>query len=86
MVDWLKVNPTIKLAFNPGSWQLRTDYKNIEEIMKLSYLISVNREEAEKLTNFGESGGRDRDLLIALNKKLIFKLRLCVPTFFRKFV
>ena len=68
MVDWLKANPTIKVAFNPGSWQLRSDYKDIEPVMNLSYLISVNREEAEKLTNFGESVGRERDLLIALNK------------------
>ncbi|HET7099455.1 MAG TPA: carbohydrate kinase family protein [Patescibacteria group bacterium] len=68
LVDWLKANPTIKLAFNPGSWQLRGEYKDIEPVMTLSYLISVNREEAEKLTKFGESAGKDRDLLIALNK------------------
>ncbi|MGA3291586.1 MAG: PfkB family carbohydrate kinase [Candidatus Microgenomates bacterium] len=68
MVDWLKINPTVKLAFNPGSWQLRAEYKDIQDVMSLSYLIFVNREEAEKLTNFGESGNRERDLLIALNK------------------
>lgn len=69
MVEWMAKNPTVKLAFNPGSWQLRSDYKNIEKVMSLSYLISVNREETEKLTNFqGESAGRERDLLIALNK------------------
>lgn len=69
MTDWLKANPTIKLAFNPGSWQLRGEYKNIEPIMSLSYLINVNREEAEKLTKFqGDSAGKERDLLITLNK------------------
>lgn len=69
IVEWMAKNPTVKLAFNPGSWQLRSDYKNIEKVMGLSYLISVNREETEKLTNFqGESAGRERDLLIALNK------------------
>ena len=36
--------------------------------MSTSYLVSVNREETEKLTNFGKSTGRERDLLIALNK------------------
>jgi sugar/nucleoside kinase (ribokinase family) len=77
MTDWLKTNPTVKLAFNPGSWQMRSEYKNIEGIMQLSYLISVNREEAEKLTNFGESGERDRDLLIALNK---LGPKICVIT------
>jgi len=35
----------------------------------LSYLINVNREEAEKLTKFqGDSAERERDLLIALSK------------------
>jgi sugar/nucleoside kinase (ribokinase family) len=78
IADWLKANPTIKLAFNPGSWQLRADYKDIENVMSISYLISVNREEAEKLTNFqGESIGRERDLLIALNK---LGPKICVVT------
>ena len=68
LTEWLKKNPTIKLAFNPGSWQLREGYDGIKEIMDTTYMIYVNRQEAEKLTNFGESNGRDRDLLIALNK------------------
>jgi sugar/nucleoside kinase (ribokinase family) len=77
MVEWMKKNPTVKLAFNPGSWQLRADYKDIADIMGLSYLLFVNREEAEKLTNFGESAGRDRELLIALNK---LGPKMCVIT------
>jgi 2-dehydro-3-deoxygluconokinase len=78
MTDWLKANQSIKLAFNPGSWQLRADYKDIEEIMKMAYFISVNREETEKLTNFqGESAGKERDLLIALNK---LGPKICVVT------
>lgn len=67
-VEWLKNNPTVKLAFNPGSWQIRAEYKDISDVMNLTYLVSVNREEAEKLTTFGESEGKERDLLIALNK------------------
>jgi sugar/nucleoside kinase (ribokinase family) len=77
IVDWLNSNPTIKLAFNPGSWQLRADYKDIEPVMKLTHLIFVNRQEAEKLTGFGESTGRDRDLLVSLNK---LGPKICVIT------
>ena len=78
MTEYLKANSTIKLAFNPGSWQLRGEYKNIEGIMSLSYLVFLNREETEKLTNFqGESVGRERDLLIALNK---LGPKICVVT------
>ncbi len=68
MAEWLKKNPTVKLAFNPGSWQMRGDPKDIKDIMSSTYVIFVNREEAEKLTNFGESTGKDRDILIALSK------------------
>lgn len=66
--DWLHNNHSVKLAFNPGSWQIRGGLEAIKDIISLTYIIYVNREEAEKLTNFGESVGKDRELLIALNK------------------
>lgn len=68
MTDWLKANPGIKLAFNPGSWQMRAKPEEIADILSLTYLIFVNREEAEKLTNFGNSTEKDREILIALSK------------------
>lgn len=67
-VEWIKKNPSVKLVFNPGSWQIRGGLTTIQDVMNLTYLIYVNREEAEKLTGFGKSAGRERDLLIALNK------------------
>ena len=67
-IEWAKKNPSAKIVFNPGSWQLRSEPEAIKEVMSLSYLIYVNRQEAQKLTGFGESAGRERDLLIALNK------------------
>lgn len=78
MTEWLKKNSTVKLAFNPGSWQLREAYDAIAGIMSSTYIIYVNREEAQKLTNFpGESNGKERDLLIALNK---LGPKICVIT------
>jgi sugar/nucleoside kinase (ribokinase family) len=68
MAEWLKKNPGAKLAFNPGSWQMRADFADIKDVMLLTYVIFVNREEAEKLTNFGTSVGKERDLLITLSK------------------
>jgi sugar/nucleoside kinase (ribokinase family) len=68
MTEWLKKNPGVKLAFNPGSWQMRADFADIKDAMLLTYAIFVNREEAEKLTNFGASAGKERDLLITLSK------------------
>lgn len=69
IIDWLKKNQTIKLAFNPGSWQLRAGLKDgIGEVLARTEAIFVNREEAEKLTNFGQSQGKEKELLIALGK------------------
>lgn len=68
MADWIRKNPQIKLAFNPGSWQMRANFEDIKDITSLTYLIFVNREEAEKLTGLGESSGKERELLVALSK------------------
>ena len=76
-VEWLGKNPSVKLAFNPGSWQLRSGYEAIKEVMALTHLIYVNREEAEKLTGFGKSAGEERDLLVALAK---LGPKICVIT------
>src|SRR5258708_4583106 len=64
--EWLKNNPNTKMAFNPGSWQLRAGTKEIENILAHTYIIFVNREEAEKLTGFGSSDTKERELLEAL--------------------
>ena len=68
MVDWLKKNPTIKLAFNPGSWQLKAGMEGIGDVMALTTLIFVNREEAEKLIQMEDSHGKEKDLLLGLGK------------------
>ncbi len=67
LIDWLKKNPTIKLAFNPGSWHLRSGVEAIADVLSLTHLMYVNRDEAMKLTGTTKETG-DRDLLIALNK------------------
>lgn len=66
--DWLRTNPQIKLAFNPGSWQMRADFNDIKDIVAATHIIFVNRQEAEKFTKFDESLGRERELLVALSK------------------
>lgn len=66
--DWKKLNPQVKLAFNPGTWQLRAPREHIADILSLTHLIFVNREEAEKLTDMQDSHGKEKELLIALSK------------------
>ncbi len=66
-IDFLKANPSIKLAFNPGSWQMVSGMEILKPVLESTYVIYVNREEAEKITDFGDSNGRDKDLLKALS-------------------
>lgn len=69
MAEWLKKNSSnVKLVFNPGSWQMRAPREQIQGILSLTYIIFVNREEAETLTNFGSSQGKDKEVLTALSK------------------
>ncbi|MFC1625911.1 carbohydrate kinase family protein [Patescibacteria group bacterium] len=65
--NWIKINPQVKLAFNPGSWQIRAGIAGIGEMLKLTYLTFVNRSEAEKLTGLKETEGKEKDLLLAFS-------------------
>lgn len=67
IADWLGKNPSTKLGFNPGSWQLRADPKKLKEILSLTHIIFVNKEEAKKLTGVATEVN-EKDLLIALSK------------------
>lgn len=66
--NWVESHSEVKLAFNPGSYQLRAERKVIDGILKNTYLIYVNREEAEKITGFGKSQGKEKELLVELAK------------------
>lgn len=67
ITEWLVKNPETKLAFNPGSWQLRGGVKEIGNVFKLSHLVFVNKQEAEKLTNFEPKPEVTKELLMALS-------------------
>jgi sugar/nucleoside kinase (ribokinase family) len=67
ITEWLVKNPETKLAFNPGTWQLRGGIDAIGNVFKLSTLVFVNKQEAEKLTNFEAKGEVTKELLMALS-------------------
>lgn len=67
-VEWLKKNPSVKLAFNPGTWQLKAGVEGVGDVLALTYLLFVNREEAEKLSGFEKSQGKEKELLAAVSK------------------
>ena len=67
VVEWLTANPNTKLAFNPGSYQMRAKKEDLIPVLKRTYVIFVNREEAGKLTGADTSAGKEKDLLKALS-------------------
>lgn len=67
ITDFLRTKTTVKLAFNPGSRQIRAGVSEISDILKLTEVLFVNREEAEKLTNLSQSLGKEKELLQALS-------------------
>lgn len=67
VTEWLVKNPEIKLAFNPGSWQLRSGVEQLSTIFKLSQIVFVNKQEAEKLTGFERKTEIGKELLSALS-------------------
>ncbi len=68
MYEWLKKNPDVKVGFNPGSWQFIAGVEKIKNILSLTYILFVNKEEAEKLTGLSPTADGEKDLLIALSK------------------
>ena len=49
VAEYLAKNPGVKLGFNPGTFQLRFGAKKLKEIYKRTYVLFVNREEAEHI-------------------------------------
>ncbi|MDP1760560.1 MAG: carbohydrate kinase family protein, partial [Candidatus Woesebacteria bacterium] len=67
ITEWLVKNPETKLAFNPGTWQLRGGVDAIANVFKLSTIVFVNKQEAEKLTGFEAKSEVTKELLMSLS-------------------
>jgi sugar/nucleoside kinase (ribokinase family) len=68
VIEFVKANPIVKLAFNPGSRQLR-DLPDIQDILAISHIVYINRHEAEMITGLSETEGKEKDLLKAVADK-----------------
>ena len=66
-VDFINKNPQIKLAFNPGSRQIRAGVETLKSVLNATHIIYVNRDEAETLTGLDDSQGNDKQLLEKLS-------------------
>lgn len=63
VADWLEANPDVKLAFQPGTFQMQAGVERLKRIYARSEVIILNREEAVLVT-----GGNYDDLHDLLNR------------------
>ena len=51
VIDWLNDNPDVKLAFQPGTFQLEAGIDKLSGLYSRTEALIVNREEAVKISN-----------------------------------
>lgn len=72
IADWLQENPEVKLAFQPGTFQMKAGTDRLQRIYARTELLALNRQEAALV-----SGGNAEDLhdlfdrLHALGPKIV---------------
>ncbi len=72
MADWLERHPDVKLAFQPGTFQISAGTKRLAKLYKRSELIAVNREEAVMITGGDYKNVNELiDKLHALGPKIV---------------
>lgn len=57
LVAWLEGHPPIKLALQPGTFQIQTGTKRLKKLYERTEILAVNREEATAI-----SGGKHDDI------------------------
>ncbi|MDE2040838.1 MAG: carbohydrate kinase family protein [Patescibacteria group bacterium] len=51
LADYLKKNPSVKLAFQPGTFQMKLGFDQLKDIYERTDLFVVNVEEAQRILN-----------------------------------
>ena len=68
IITYLKNNPEVKLAFQPGTFQMKMGLEKMGELYKLSELVFCNVEEAKRILGIIE----DADIEILLRKCMVW--------------
>lgn len=63
VADWLDENPVVKLAFQPGTFQMSAGAERLKRLYQRSEVLILNREEAVKV-----GGGNHEDIHDLFNK------------------
>ncbi len=72
MAAWLESHPAVKLAFQPGTFQIEAGTKRLKKIYEHSEVLAVNREEATEISHGDHHDIHDLfDKLHALGPKIV---------------
>jgi ribokinase len=63
ITQYLKNNPSVKLAFQPGTFQMKLGYETLKELYAHTYIFFCNKEESQKIL-----GIHEQDIKILLTK------------------
>jgi len=63
IADYLEAHPDVKLAFQPGTFQMKLGFEELKRIYQRTDVFFVNVEEAQRILNLG-SDARDIKVLI----------------------
>ena len=55
LATWLRKHPETKLAFQPGTFQIKMGKEKLTGLYSIAELVSVNKEEAERILGKGET-------------------------------
>ncbi|MBL1434541.1 carbohydrate kinase family protein [Candidatus Wolfebacteria bacterium] len=67
IVDFVKRHPDVRLAFQPGTFQINQGYEALKDLYQASYLFFCNKEEAQRILETKESN--IEKLLVMMHKK-----------------
>lgn len=69
IAKWIKDNPDIKLAFQPGTFQIKMSAE-LDELYKVSEVFFCNKEEAKRILNIGSGESPSiKDLIQKMHEK-----------------
>ena len=66
IANYLKANSEIKLAFQPGTWQIKFGVEQLSEIYRLTEIFFGNTEEAKRILRMGANDPNKNDIKILL--------------------
>lgn len=72
LAAWVKENPETKLAFQPGTFQMKLGTEKLKDIYEISEIFFCNKEEAQRILKTDESDPKKlMDAIHALGPKIV---------------